>query len=318
MRVTIRPERYKDFGAIAEINAEVFYSNGYVGESALIDSLRHGIDFDPELSLVAEVDGAAVGHGIFYPMHIRLGRETLRAVCVGPIGVLPSYQNQGIGRALMESGHKIAREKGCKFSFLYGDPDYFARFGYQKKMFGYSSVEVDISCVRGASSPMVEREVVRGDLPELLEMWELWYGHTDLSICPGSSLVEWISHYPLVRSSCFLIDGKLKGFIRYCLGDREEIRLFMAKDKKSAMEILRHYKCSIARGGRVVLPLHPDSPAMSLLQGCGYHAELDAWSFGMIKLLDEGCTEVRDYCQGVLEGKRKPGRITYPPYYDMV
>ena len=318
MKITIRSEGYRDFGRIAEIHREAFYSHGYGSEAGLAAILRQSLDFDPELSLIAEVDGTPVGHVLFFPFRMRLMGETLLAVGVGPLSVLLAYQKMGIGGMLLEHGHRLAKEKGYKLSFLYGDPEYFTRFGYRTGMFGWSYGEVDVSCIKTPQGKVIERGVLKEDLGELMDMWEQWYGKIDLSLCPGDSLVEWMSHSPLVKASSILINGQLKGFIRYCLGDREEIRMFLAKDKKSAIEILKHYKCNITRGGRVVLPIHPDSEGMSLLQGYIYHGELETWGSGMLCVLDEECDGVATYCQEVSAGRRNPGRILYPSYYDMV
>jgi len=61
--------KFPDYARIAEINALAFagYNQPPLGSTyrpdvTLVDGLRHGADFDPQLSLVAQVDGNVVGH----------------------------------------------------------------------------------------------------------------------------------------------------------------------------------------------------------------------------------------------------------------
>ena len=44
--------------------------------------------------------------------------------------VLPEYQKQGIGTALIKEGHRIARELGYGFSVVLGSANYYPRVGY--------------------------------------------------------------------------------------------------------------------------------------------------------------------------------------------
>jgi predicted N-acetyltransferase YhbS len=49
---------------------------------------------------------------------------------MGPFAVLPSYQNQGIGSLLMEHSIEKARQLGYKGIIIFGNPDYYHRFGF--------------------------------------------------------------------------------------------------------------------------------------------------------------------------------------------
>ncbi|ERJ12014.1 GNAT family N-acetyltransferase [Haloplasma contractile] len=66
MKVIIRTEKYSDIHQIAEINALAFKNSNPLNEVILVDSLRHRKEFDPELSLVAEVNGEVIGHILFF------------------------------------------------------------------------------------------------------------------------------------------------------------------------------------------------------------------------------------------------------------
>jgi predicted N-acetyltransferase YhbS len=51
-------------------------------------------------------------------------------ICLGPISVLPEYQNKGIGSLLINKTIEKAKELNYKGIFLYGDPEYYSRFGF--------------------------------------------------------------------------------------------------------------------------------------------------------------------------------------------
>ncbi|HEY8285015.1 MAG TPA: hypothetical protein VIJ28_11575 [Chloroflexota bacterium] len=63
--MTIRPEAAADYAAIADLHARAFGHR--TGEALVVALLRHRGSFDPELSLVAEMDGRVVGHVLFSP-----------------------------------------------------------------------------------------------------------------------------------------------------------------------------------------------------------------------------------------------------------
>lgn len=66
------------------------------------------------ISLVAEVDNKLVGHIAFSPLTISDG--TAHWYGLGPLAVLPAYQRQGIGKALMQQGLadlKANAAQGC-------------------------------------------------------------------------------------------------------------------------------------------------------------------------------------------------------------
>ena len=75
MTIAIRPERRSDEATIHALTASAFadrpYSNG--SEPGIIDRLR--ADGDLSLSLVAERDGAILGHIAFSPVEITGARR---------------------------------------------------------------------------------------------------------------------------------------------------------------------------------------------------------------------------------------------------
>ena len=77
-------------------------------------------------ALVAEQDGEVVGHIQFS----RAWVGDYPVVLLGPIGVRPDRQRNGIGSALIHSGLAEARARGERAVILLGDPNFYSRFGF--------------------------------------------------------------------------------------------------------------------------------------------------------------------------------------------
>lgn len=127
--VTIRPEAQGDIGAIRKLNKKAFKGKS---ESKLVDALRVSPGFIPALSLVAEKGGKVVGHILFTPIRIKDQDRAAPALALAPMAVLPEYQNQGIGTALIKYGLEEAGRAGHKIVVVVGHPEYYPRFGFIK------------------------------------------------------------------------------------------------------------------------------------------------------------------------------------------
>lgn len=85
---------------------------------------------DPEtIALVAEIDGGIVGHIAFSPARAQTGENWLGYI-LAPLGVRPEHHNMGIGAQLVHSGMELLSQKMVDAVFVYGDPKYYARFGF--------------------------------------------------------------------------------------------------------------------------------------------------------------------------------------------
>ena len=81
------------------------------------------------LSLVAELEGALVGHVAFSPAVAQDGSAPWFAL--GPVAVAPALHGQHIGSALIEVGLTALEECGALGCMLLGDAGYYARFGFE-------------------------------------------------------------------------------------------------------------------------------------------------------------------------------------------
>jgi len=130
--ITIRPEEPRDIAVIRHVNEQAFARDGHLGteEADLIDALR-GNDH-VVVSLVAEVNGQVVGHILFSPMTVESANGGIhQLIALGPLAVLPEYQKQGVGSALMNTGLDEIRELGHGAVFLVGHASYYPRFGFR-------------------------------------------------------------------------------------------------------------------------------------------------------------------------------------------
>jgi putative acetyltransferase len=127
IEVTIRPETASDVTAIHALVAAAFTHEPAVAD--LVDELRSNGNL--ALSLLAEVDGAVVGHVGFSPVTFDPLQLHLRALQLSPLAVLPSHQRRGIGSALVREGLAQCRARAIDAVFLLGHPEYYPRFGFQ-------------------------------------------------------------------------------------------------------------------------------------------------------------------------------------------
>ena len=99
MNITLRPETEQDYRTIEELTREAFWNVHLPGcEEHLL------------------VHHSNTAHTV---------------LTFGPVSVLPQYQNRGIGTALIEHTQKLAAGLGYRAIIIYGDPEYYRRFGFK-------------------------------------------------------------------------------------------------------------------------------------------------------------------------------------------
>lgn len=125
----VRSEGPEDCEAIRQVNRLAF---GREVEARLVDALRQSPAFLPELSLVAEVDHAIVGHVMFSRLEIRDEHNSVPALALATLAVLPAWQRQGVGRALVQEGLRRAQARGHRIVVVVGHPEYYPYFGFRQ------------------------------------------------------------------------------------------------------------------------------------------------------------------------------------------
>jgi putative acetyltransferase len=125
----LRPETSADHEAIRNVNRLAF---GQDDEARLVDALRDGGFL--RVSLVAEQGGQVVGHILFSDLPIITEAGTIPALSLAPMAVLPEFQRQGIGSALVRRGLDECRKQGHKIVIVLGHPAFYPRFGFSAKL----------------------------------------------------------------------------------------------------------------------------------------------------------------------------------------
>ncbi len=120
----VRAETRHDHEPVHALNAAAFESDA---EADLVDTLR--TEANPVISLVAEVDGAAVGHILFSPVTLT-GHEDRLWLALAPMAVRPEVQRRGIGSALVRAGLERCRELSAAAVVVLGHPRFYPKFGF--------------------------------------------------------------------------------------------------------------------------------------------------------------------------------------------
>jgi len=309
-KVLVRPERVTDYADIASLHARAF--DNRAGEPLVVALLRQRRVFDPELSLVAEIDGHLVGHVLFSPHQMRLLESTIPAVNLAPIAVEPAYQGQGIGGQLITEGHAIAASKGYRVSFLLGYPTYYPRFGYRTYAYGSSHLLLPIEEI---SHDFLEvRKPTAEDVPELCDLWLRQEQAVGMAIAPGQDLMDWLSLHPAIQASVYLHAGSLVGYTRVHQDEPTKARFFLARDAEMARAVVSTMvmrQPTDAHETQVTLPLHPLSACANALG----NATCRPWEAAMACEL--GPSPLPDYLALIREGQRPAGRQLWPALFDL-
>ena len=127
--IVIRNETHADVGTITGVTVAAFETLEISShtEQFIIEALRAANALT--LSLVAELDGRVVGHIAFSPVTISDGSTQWYGL--GPVSVLPEFQRQGIGKALIDAGLSRLKEMNVRGCCLVGHPDYYRKFGFE-------------------------------------------------------------------------------------------------------------------------------------------------------------------------------------------
>lgn len=133
MNISVRLEEGKDFRNVEFLTREAFWDLYRPGccEHFIVHKMRKVPAFVKELSYIA-VDEYTITGSIIYSKAKVISDQSkeYEVLCMGPISVLPSYQRKGVGSLLMTHSIEMAKKLGFKAVILFGNPDYYKRFGF--------------------------------------------------------------------------------------------------------------------------------------------------------------------------------------------
>ena len=138
MDIVIRAEKAEDHRAVEEMTRAAFSYPGRIEQGGIGSPYEHWMvhelrkrDGIQELSLVAEADGYLAGHIICSNARVETpGGKSVPVINFGPVSVLPDYQRQGIGKALMHAMIDKAKAMGHGAILFFGRPEYYPQFGF--------------------------------------------------------------------------------------------------------------------------------------------------------------------------------------------
>ena len=138
--IQIRETSKADYDNIMLVENAAFNNDESI--QTLVTDLLVDESGSPMLSLLAFIGDKAVGHVIFTRAYVN-DRDDNQALLhiLAPLAVVPEFQKQGIGAALIKEGFTRLKEMGCAIVFVLGHIDYYPKYGFinDGKSFGFEA-----------------------------------------------------------------------------------------------------------------------------------------------------------------------------------
>ena len=124
----IREEKKREFYTVTALVREAYINadRSTGREYKLVELLRESEAYIPKLSLVAVIDNAIAGYGMF--LRGKVGDQEV--LILGLLAVAQSMRGHGVGGALILEGQRLARKMGYTYLFVHGSNVYYPRLGY--------------------------------------------------------------------------------------------------------------------------------------------------------------------------------------------
>ena len=130
--IEIRMETPKDYYQVELMTQRAFWNKFKPGcdEHYLVHQLRKDKSYLPSISRIACQDGEVIGAILYSKSMIVDGDNKYDVITFGPLCVDPDYQGCGVGELLIKDTIQLAKEEGYKGIVIFGEPDYYPRFGF--------------------------------------------------------------------------------------------------------------------------------------------------------------------------------------------
>lgn len=122
----IKPETSEDQDVIYAINHAAFKQ---IDEAELVNQVRR--DGHIALSLLAFLNDEAVAHILYSPVTTESNPQNHTVWGLGPVAVLPAFQKQGVGKALIWQSLEQCKTQGTSAIVVLGHPTYYPQFGFE-------------------------------------------------------------------------------------------------------------------------------------------------------------------------------------------
>ncbi|VEN73971.1 putative acetyltransferase; KpLE2 phage-like element [Candidatus Desulfarcum epimagneticum] len=124
----IREATDADLNDVFSVEKEAF---GYDKEAKLTRDLLSDPSAKPLYSFLAFDHDRAVGHILFTSARLKGERQGASISLLAPLAVIPAFQKQGVGGALIRSGLERLADDGVDLVFVLGHPEYYPRYGFK-------------------------------------------------------------------------------------------------------------------------------------------------------------------------------------------
>ena len=131
--MTSRPAQKADLDSILKVVETAFSDEENKVIKNLVLELSKEAASQSIKSLVAEVDNQVIGYVSYSPIFLRSDSCTSGYI-LAPLAVSPEYHKQGVGSKLVNDGIDMLTKDGAAVLLVYGDPNYYGRFGFKEEI----------------------------------------------------------------------------------------------------------------------------------------------------------------------------------------
>lgn len=130
--MNIRLAKKTDLDAIQKVIETAFSDAENKAIINLVAEMSGETTNPPIKSLVAEIDHQVVGYVAYSPIFMPSNTD-ITGYILAPLALSPEHQKKGIGSTLVKSGIDMLTTEGVDVLLVYGDPDYYERFGFREE-----------------------------------------------------------------------------------------------------------------------------------------------------------------------------------------
>ena len=225
-------------------------------ESRFVELLaKHHPNFDPGLSLLAEVDGQAAGYALFLPRELTIRGVQVSLAIAAPLGVLQQFRGREIGRLLITTGLSALKDRGMRGAITIGAADYYGALGFASA-FDLHAVQARPEHLPPADPDAVWRAITGEDLEALCRLQKESYEHasgTETRLC---SPIDWEGQAPGSYSLALGPLGDPRAYLRFRVRRELEIMECCANDSESVHAILAFVHQLMSEHARPLALLH--------------------------------------------------------------